>query len=67
MARKGEIAGDKSFEHKRYFFYGTAQNKRDAEKLATKARRRGGLARIYRMRSGNIPYVVYAKFLNVKR
>ncbi len=61
MAEKGRIAGGKVFGHKRYFFYGTAQNKRDAEKLAEKARTRGGLARIYKMRTGNIPYVVYAK------
>jgi len=63
MVKKGEIAGDKVFGGKRYFFYASAQNKREAQRTAQEARKRGGLARIYKTGITKIPYVVYAKFI----
>lgn len=62
MGKKGEIAGDKAFGGKRYFFYASAQNKRDAQRKAQEARKRGGLARIHKTGIANVPYAVYAKF-----
>lgn len=64
MTREKEsykIASYKVFSGRRYFYYSSASNKRQAEKIAKEARGKGGLARVVSIPLLHIPYVVYAR------
>ena len=60
---KGWMYGNRVFEGKDYLVHGTHHYKSEATKMARDVRKRGGLARILKKRTGQFPYIVYARFI----